>query len=538
MAALSADPQEMPAFAFAFQARRFACDRCHRYKLKCERGPLIMTSGVATPLGPCKRCEKARVECTSSNAVTSSTSKRTTSNSHDSNPVPESTITNPPQDTSNVTNTAIDSSNDIGSFSPLNRPLSNPVEAALAEPSLFDNFDFDLGINGEENLDPYNISSTLNRGLLSPDKSQTSLRTKETETAEQSQFGGGEHAGEYGLPMSDLLYTPPAESPRWTGHHPPPSTIGMTEPADSINPLMNTLDNLSKLQSFIFKEFGSISEGTLAATFLTEGHAACHSLDHGLSKKNLVGKVLCASEQLIDILTSCGRTEADLPSVSSPLRSRGKTLCGSKRSRSNILDDDEPVHADLTPRVASSAVNPTTTRLHWMRKNSKLNGRLSPLSIKTRARSETSIYPDLLSPAKMTLLVCYVTLLGVYRSILTQAFDMLRTEYPPTPSRAPKNGTFNGSKAASLPQPPINGTTILSFRIQLEMLTHTLEQIDDAWAAALQRGTELSGGKHREGVTATQVLLQSMLVHEGFECDDEGDAAGLGSLMLQVQSEG
>lgn len=63
-----------------------------------------------------------------------------------------------------------------------------------------------------------------------------------------------------------------------------------------------------------------------------------------------------------------------------------------------------------------------------------------------------------------------------------------------------------------------------------------LEQIDDAWTAALRRGSELSGEKYRDSVTATRVLLQSMLTHEGFRCEDENDAFGLGSVMLQVKN--
>ena len=63
-----------------------------------------------------------------------------------------------------------------------------------------------------------------------------------------------------------------------------------------------------------------------------------------------------------------------------------------------------------------------------------------------------------------------------------------------------------------------------------------LEQIDDAWAAALRRGTELSGGEHRDNVAATRVLLQSMLTHEGFDYEDESDAIGMASLMLQVKN--
>ena len=50
------------------------------------------------------------------------------------------------------------------------------------------------------------------------------------------------------------------------------------------------------------------------------------------------------------------------------------------------------------------------------------------------------------------------------------------------------------------------------------------------------RGSELSGEKHRDSVTATKVLLQSMLAHEGFRFDDENDMFGLGSIMAQVKN--
>ncbi len=64
----------------------------------------------------------------------------------------------------------------------------------------------------------------------------------------------------------------------------------------------------------------------------------------------------------------------------------------------------------------------------------------------------------------------------------------------------------------------------------------SLEQIDDAWTAAMRRGSQLSGAKYRDNVMAMKVLLQIMLTHEGFKCEDENDAFGLGSVMLQVKN--
>ena len=63
-----------------------------------------------------------------------------------------------------------------------------------------------------------------------------------------------------------------------------------------------------------------------------------------------------------------------------------------------------------------------------------------------------------------------------------------------------------------------------------------LEEIDDAWTAALRRASELSDEKHRDSVAATRVLLQTILTHEGFRCDDQNDLFGVGSVMLQVKN--
>jgi hypothetical protein len=45
------------------QPRRFACDRCHRYKSKCERSVAVTADGMGFSLGSCKRCSKAQVPC-------------------------------------------------------------------------------------------------------------------------------------------------------------------------------------------------------------------------------------------------------------------------------------------------------------------------------------------------------------------------------------------------------------------------------------------------------------------------------------------
>jgi hypothetical protein len=60
---LSNPPDELRKSNVVQQPRRFACDRCRKQKLRCERDtwrPSLM---------PCKRCRKAQMKCTISSAI-------------------------------------------------------------------------------------------------------------------------------------------------------------------------------------------------------------------------------------------------------------------------------------------------------------------------------------------------------------------------------------------------------------------------------------------------------------------------------------
>ena len=134
--------------------------------------------------------------------------------------------------------------------------------------------------------------------------------------------------------------------------------------------------------------------------------------------------------------------------------------------------------SNSTSRLSSSSANTRVNQLDLLRKTHTGGGWPSPLLTPPRwtpsGEPETPIYSGLLSPAKLTLLVCYVTLLGVYRSILSQAFDMLRTPLSSSQHlRKSRTRPFQSSNASPPSSPAMNSSTILGFRIQLEMLTHT-----------------------------------------------------------------
>ena len=476
---LSTQADEEPLITFAFQPRRFACNRCHRYKLKCDRGPLILTSGIVRPVGPCKRCEKAGVECTGSKATISTSSKHKESKTAGSslNIVQGAHKQDSPKPASSLKADL----NDLGSLSPSGRPLTNNVESTLTDPALFlETFDFDLGAFDGENEDHFNTLSTDTLGLLSPDKSHSGGSNKELEAAERTRNSVSEDMGKNESAFSDSLNISPTESPMRSNNQSLSVAAEPTRTSSPLNSWMETLIRLSGLQNYIFTEFGCISKENLARTFLSSGNEPCQGLRSSWQDTDLVGKVLYASKRLIDILTSCGRNEPDLPSAPSPLRSRSDELSGSKRKYSSLLDEEELFHGDMSRsgsfKLSSPTADTLTTHIDFLRSNGVNAPNVRPPLPQESTNSTGSdalIYSSLLSPAKMTLLVCYVSLLDVYRSILVHAFEMLRTPLPPSPPSRSR-GPFHTSTATpeSLSS-HISDSAILGFRVQLELLTHT-----------------------------------------------------------------
>ena len=246
----------------------------------------------------------------------------------------------------------------------------------------------------------------------------------------------------------------------------------------------DSLNRLNELQIFILKEFACISNKSIAGTFLCSENESFQSLGSSSQDTDLVGKVLYASERLTDILMSCGRNETDLLSAPSPLRSRSDDLRGSKRTYSSLLDEEELLRAYMSNpasfRFSSRMVDTLTTHLDLSRRSGAKAPKVrAPLPQKSTnsARSDSPIYSSLLSPARLTLLVCHVSLLSVYRSILENAFELLRTPLPPSPpsrSHTARCGPFHAITATphSL-SPQISSSTILGFRLKLETLMHT-----------------------------------------------------------------
>ncbi|KAI4264521.1 MAG: hypothetical protein L6R42_000376 [Xanthoria sp. 1 TBL-2021] len=298
-----------------------------------------MTSGVPTPLGPSSSSKQKDVR---SNDTPTNPTKTTAA----------AAAAAPRQVSSNATDTPTVTTHELAPFSPSARPLFANPESTLVDPSLFlDTFDFDLGAVSGERSDQFDVSSVFARGLPSPNKSSDGISntpTTESRAAEQhSHFDDSEDLNGNGLAMSDLLNTSPTESSGWSEHQPPSSAAGAVDSSSHPSSLKETLQKLGELQSFIFREFGSISEASLATTFLSQSTLPFNGTGNASSDGNLVGKVLCASEWLIVILTSCGR----------PFQFYVKTIIIISQSTSEPVG---PVAEDpYYWRVAVTAINTT-----------------------------------------------------------------------------------------------------------------------------------------------------------------------------------
>ncbi|TLS30804.1 hypothetical protein PpBr36_02219 [Pyricularia pennisetigena] len=161
---------------------------------------------------------------------------------------------------------------------------------------------------------------------------------------------------------------------------------------------------------------------------------------------------------------------------------------------------------------------------------------------RTASASETSAVG---LPIITTILTCHVGILSIYRSIFSRINDALHTCGSPS-------GTFKSKRAspqnrAMTPSPspnknflPLNPPFVLGLRVQLEIMTHMLDRMRAAWAAAMEgppshedqhqqeeRKQNDSLSHHRK---ATLAALKNMLTLNGHELLNQDGGTGIGAV--------
>ncbi|KUI56579.1 hypothetical protein VP1G_03931 [Cytospora mali] len=556
------------------QSRRFACDRCHRQKLRCERSPIIANGNIVVTLGACSRCVKVNVPCqtttgASTNDTIGVTKSKTKRNKKRTTPPSEveRDARSPP---------AFMSLTDIGldDVSPCNNPMFDTNTLSLLD---IEHFNFDTA--DSHNAADRTCSKSLSSAVL-----DTTLPNRPPESDQEGSAKEG-----FGSQLDDFAalayFGNPIPQPGRGNNNPLPTPTNRNQDVTTRDRPPGLRDNrrgrLLELHSLLLNELHCITDADLAQALFSSEGANLPSFDAHISEANIVHRVLFASERLIELLESFRlpvTTQHEPGSrgghPSWPSSGASDLVARSSESRRVPRLPSSSSSSSLAP--ASSATGDSTTAT----------------SDPSRSCPSTSSSVEL--PIMISFLSCYVGLLSVYRTIFTHIHEALRSaayessslpsfsflqsrsKYGgPTASRGPgtgletERGTRKGGAGrgllAQLDPPRMSSQHVLRIRIQLEIMTHMLDQIEDAWAGVVSDGDDQQpapnttaellrshhvhrrthGLQHRDTGAgsrvlfrraATMELLQRMLVHEGYDGADDDCRMGLGSLMAILEN--
>ena len=343
MSAQTNGKEKVPDSPFVLHAKRFACDRCHRQKLKCDRGPLVLSPGNFPLLGVCKRCERAGTECTNNSMTTpgSSASEKTvaavSSSDHTQSPPNDSL----PNAISHISG----SSSALEQLTCLDRQDYNSIEPTSIDQDLdMHAFDFDIDLSAGVNAEPFNAPSAV---------------TCDDQLGKSCQGGSADSSGNgepifysvvgepvvirssiSGLFGASSRVSLPDNGGNWLSEKSQP----MDHPTSS-DPMVEKMKKLNELQTFIFNKFQRLSKDDILRAFLYPEIGSYDGLGTSSDDSSIVGKLLHASACLTDNLAPCGRG-ADLASENLPPCPSNENRNSIKRSHSNFLHDEEILSKD------------------------------------------------------------------------------------------------------------------------------------------------------------------------------------------------
>nr|QHD43140.1 GAL4-like Zn2Cys6 binuclear cluster DNA-binding domain protein [Chaetomium globosum] len=528
-------------FFSAARSRRLACDRCHRHKLRCERSSVIVNGGVAVPLGPCKRCLKACIPCqTISGAFTAAKTgdaappRRSARDLETDGPGAASPAKRASAPARGPIASTPRNVPDLSHDHTLSSTDSAPFEISAADAAMLDvsNFDFnatefiDLGSNAGLSP-PALIQSPRDHGSWVGDgeiPDRTPIPPNNQTQPQYDDFADDLTCFGTMAPIHDTTPTLHALT------HVEKASTESSKSAPERGPREDCSQRLLEIHGLLLNELQGITAAdvTDALMFPENGSFSTRTrTGPGPAGGNtVVHRVLFASERLVDLLSIL--RAADTGSEGGP---RGTAMTSHLERRGS---NTRPRPFAL-PTGSYSSVTESSSANH----GAKREAAIGP--------GNTSSFVDL--PIVISILTCYVGLLSVYHAIFSHIYETLRAYEPlraaktrqrawtrPGSGPGPKLGTGlvqpgvgYGADAAG-GRPALN---VLGIRIQLEIMTHMLEQIDSALfgprVSQVTDGDEgrtetiNRGGEVIFGHPATKALLATMLSHEGY---DSGVSAG------------
>lgn len=697
--AAGAPAAEDDSSAFSvFQSRRFACNRCHRQKLRCDRSPIVAGGDVIISLGPCSRCVRAKVHCqtttqpslgpSTSAAATGSTygtssggegaNKRKKTNPRETNQAAEES---PPSHgilSVSVGTPLLPADSTSSSFQmELGHNSTSDCDSAMVDMDTINfvdqyNFDFlcvaagadDIHGTDENVLTPSaSLDSVISNTTPPPTDGLREFKKGKSSIGIESQPEQGmvepAYLHSFGVKLAEVYNTgndhlpsPTSPTPATTSAPikdlvvPVTATAAITssyEPAKKVSPVgpvnesHTARSRLLQLHSLLLTELYCITDADLARAFFSSESTSLpptkeeEEVDAHISETtNVVRRVLWASEYLIELLNDLSRHDGPFkPPGRSPTDEAPDIACVGRPSCS------------CGTAIATNAHSPSSLPDTSIPPGLNDAGCYSPTGPTAGASSLVKL------PVMISILSSYVSLLSVYRTIFTKVYESLESaayeitalqfagsSFPqasqsrslqspadykggasvdlswwmPCRPGAAVNREQEGlsrreericghevarrgpsSLLALLDPPRMTRQRILGIRLQLEVMTHMLDQIEDAWAGVLgdtwgdpshhSRPTQVvqdmttgdnacrhhhrhcchrttkqhahlqdqdldfaATSRDSQGPSinlktrATMEVLQSMLAHEGFVSADEKHGIGLGGLMEMLES--
>ncbi|KUI67847.1 hypothetical protein VM1G_02640 [Cytospora mali] len=538
----------------AAQSRRFACDRCHRQKLRCERSPIIANGNIVVTLGECSRCVKVNLPCQTTTGASTDDTIGVTKSKTKRNKKRKTPPTEGERDARSPPTFMSLTDIDLHDVSPCNISMFDTNTLSLLD---IEHFNFGTG-------DPHNAADRTCSESLSSAVLNTTLPKGPPESDQE-----GSAKESFGSQLDDFValayFGNPMPQSGGGSNIPLPTPTNRTQNVTTQAHLARSRDDrrerLLELHSLLLNELHCITDADLAQALFSSEGITPPSFDAHMSEANILHRVLFASERLIELLES----------FRLPVTTQHEP--GSRGGHPSWLPTgaSDPVARSLESRRVPRLPSSSSSSSSLAPASNATGDSTTATSDPARSCPSTSSFVEL--PVMISFLSCYVGLLSVYRTILTHIHEALRSAVyessslphfsylqgrskygAPTASRGPgtepetEKGTRKGGTGrgllAQLNPPRLSSQHVLRIRIQLEIMTHMLDRIEDAWAgvvgdgddqqpapnttAELLRGHHFQhrarGLQHRESGAgsrvlfrraATMELLQIMLVHEG-----------------------
>lgn len=502
----------------AAQSRRFACDRCHRHKLRCERSPVMVNGSVAISLKSCKRCDKAQVACQT--AVNAAINNNTNSNESSSVPSKRKTPHSEHHGEAQIASAAEDEDPEMDSERALF--LSPPItedhssDSAIYSDnaygldsqhgSLIDLEHFDFG-EGFSTLDSAASeatpgaafdTSTLGLHALNDRRRDSEAQGEAISEGPQNQYKGFDasmllQSGSEAIPRPGNGRRTKVNCSRPPDERLEASGLG-SQPSSSLdNSQEECHTEVLELYGLVFGDLRDIKDADVANALLSPDSNFVSYQDRIKPDDSIIHRALFASERLIELITKLrhlpclaqhrsARHEsaaASLPprgSFSSSAGSAGGSSYFHRRQSSSSTSSSSVVGLKQYPSIFTQDLNHLGP--NNLASNNNVGGGGGGSS---RSAGSSSSVANL--PVIMSFLGSYVGLLCIYRAILTHIHNAFRACEGPLPSVGAWDRTTHSGRAAQGP-----GRAEASSRV-----SHTSPQQHPAAAAAAGAEGGLAG---------------------------------------------